>query len=62
MTDMDTKERGALTRVWPRIKLLLCKFHIRQCWTNKRESLLGKKETDFFKIQVEKRLRTLEEL
>ena len=34
ITDTDYKERGALTRVWSGIRLLLCYFHIRQCWTN----------------------------
>lgn len=34
ITDTDTKERGALLDVWPEIWLLLCCFHIRQCWTN----------------------------
>jgi hypothetical protein len=39
ITDTDAKERGALQDVWPRIWLLLCKFHIRQCWTNRRKAL-----------------------
>ena len=39
MTDTDLKERGALVAVWPDIILLLCKFHVRQCWTNKRKAL-----------------------
>ncbi|KAL0061006.1 hypothetical protein AAF712_012179 [Marasmius tenuissimus] len=28
ITDTDTKERGALLKVWPDIILLLCKFHV----------------------------------
>lgn len=39
MTDTDFKERGALATVWAYILLLLCRFHIRQCWTNKRRVL-----------------------
>lgn len=31
ITDTDTKERGALLDVWPDIRLLICKFHLRQC-------------------------------
>jgi MULE transposase domain len=61
ITDTDTKERAALIHTWPKIKLLLCKFHIRQCWTNKREALLGKGGTDFFKMHVEKRIRSFED-
>lgn len=30
-------ERNALFHVFPNIWLLLCKFHLRQCWTNHRE-------------------------
>ncbi|KAI0258025.1 hypothetical protein BC834DRAFT_837033, partial [Gloeopeniophorella convolvens] len=40
ITDTDAKERGALIATWPSITLLLCKFHLRQCWTNKRIHLL----------------------
>jgi len=61
ITDTDTKERGALIKTWPTIKLLLCKYHLRQCWTNKREALLGKGAVDFFKSHVENRLRSLEQ-
>lgn len=39
ITDTDTKERLALVRLWPPIILLLCQFHVRQCWTNKRKKL-----------------------
>lgn len=39
ITDTDTKERGALLAVFPFIILLLCKFHLRQCWTNRRKTL-----------------------
>lgn len=40
ITDTDTKERAALLQTWPSVILLLCRFHIRQCWTNKRRALL----------------------
>lgn len=40
ITDTDTRERTALSTVWPGIKLLLCKFHVRQCWTNRRNKTL----------------------
>ncbi|KAL6298230.1 hypothetical protein BKA93DRAFT_711361, partial [Sparassis latifolia] len=60
MTDTDTKERGALLIVWENILLLLCKFHVRQCWTNKRSALLGKTES-YWRTYVEKRLQILEE-
>jgi len=62
ITDTDTKERGALTMVWPQIWLLLCKFHIRQCWTNHRKKLLRQGRTpNFPKQQVQVRLRALED-
>lgn len=62
ITDTDFKERGALVQNWPQIKLLLCKFHLKQCWSNKRDTLLTKKNEDYFKnhsmtrlIEFEKR-------
>ncbi|KAG8958634.1 hypothetical protein FRC03_008953 [Tulasnella sp. 419] len=39
ITDTDLKERRALVEVFPTIVLLLCKFHLRQCWTNKMKAL-----------------------
>ncbi|EIM91383.1 uncharacterized protein STEHIDRAFT_153027 [Stereum hirsutum FP-91666 SS1] len=60
ITDTDTKERGALNIAWPGVILLLCKFHVRQCWTNKRTSLLGKRVESVWKSHVQNRLRTLE--
>ncbi|KIP05535.1 hypothetical protein PHLGIDRAFT_119764 [Phlebiopsis gigantea 11061_1 CR5-6] len=59
ITDTDVKERGALIRVWDSIILLLCRFHVRQCWTNKRNSVLGKESTPE-RDHVEKRLQNLE--
>jgi hypothetical protein len=63
ITDTDTKERAAMLAVWPSITLLLCKFHLRQCWTNRRKTLLKMGKTfNFSKTQVQSRLRALEEL
>lgn len=45
MTDADFKERKALTNVWPNIHMLLCMFHVSQCWKNKINELLGAKGT-----------------
>lgn len=61
MTDTDTKERGALLRIWPDIILLLCKFHVRQCWKNKRSTLFNKQVTHW-KSYLESRAQNLEEL
>ncbi|PKY59115.1 hypothetical protein RhiirA4_514390 [Rhizophagus irregularis] len=40
ITDTDHKERLALLEVWPHIHLLLCEFHIIQCWENKMKQVL----------------------
>jgi hypothetical protein len=64
ITDTDTKERGALQDVWPGIWLLLCKFHVRQCWTNYRKSLkfLSSKgaNASFWNQHIHGRLQDLE--
>ncbi|KAG8869638.1 hypothetical protein FRB97_000915 [Tulasnella sp. 331] len=61
ITDTDTKERAALLAVFPALILLLCKFHLRQCWTNKRRTSLGSCEgSDYAKQQVKSRLQGLE--
>lgn len=60
ITDTDTKERGALLDVWPEIWLLLCRFHVRQCWTNRRKKLLSMKDPDFWRQHVLQRARDLE--
>lgn len=52
ITDTDTKERGALLRVWAKMILLLCKFHLRQCWTNNRKKVLKCEAHEFWKNQV----------
>lgn len=61
MTDTDTKERGALLKVWPLILLLLCRFHIRQCWTNRRSSLIKTLAGSTWHEYTNKHLHTLEE-
>lgn len=61
ITDTDTRERGAILTVWPHTTLLLCKFHTRQCWTNKRKLLVKGSETQtFHKDQIIRRLQNLE--
>ena len=60
ITDTDPKERGALQDVWPCIWLLLCCFHLRQCWTNWCKRLLSAKDADFWKHHVLQRVRDLE--
>ena len=60
ITDTDTKERGALLFVWPFICLLICRFHLRQCWTNYRKTAVRGKENDFWKDQIRNTLRAVE--
>jgi hypothetical protein len=67
ITDTDTKERAALLQIWPNILLLLCKFHVRQCWTNKRRALLreghassAQTALSFWWEHINGRLQTLE--
>ena len=63
ITDTDTKERGALINTWPSITLLLCRFHLRQCWTNKRNLLLRSgQNTNFFKAHVTSSIHDLDKL
>ncbi|KAF8960687.1 hypothetical protein BDZ97DRAFT_1760510 [Flammula alnicola] len=67
ITDTDTKERAGLLRTWSCIILLLCRFHVRQCWTNKRRALLSSRDgqadgaTSFWREHIVGRLRTLEQ-
>lgn len=61
MTDTDTKERGAMTSVWPGMILLLCHFHVRQCWKNRRKQLKLGSIASFWGQFIEQRLRDLEE-
>lgn len=62
ITDTDTKERSALLDVWPAIWLLLCKFHVRQCWTNNRKAILrDSKASPYWNDYVRTRLCQLEE-
>ncbi|KIJ37161.1 hypothetical protein M422DRAFT_260318 [Sphaerobolus stellatus SS14] len=62
ITDAGTKERGALTLTWPSIWLILCKFHVRQCWSNHRKKALkiGRSQ-DFPKLQIQSRICAVEE-
>jgi hypothetical protein len=43
LTDNDSKERGALLRVWEDITLLLCRYHLRQSWGNARRDKFPKR-------------------
>jgi hypothetical protein len=63
ITDTDVRERGALQLVWLHIWLLLCKFHLRQCWTNKRKTLklVPSQEAHFWKDYIHGQLLSLEE-
>jgi hypothetical protein len=57
--DTDTKERSALLDVWINICLLICKFHLQQCWTNHQKKLLGGKpgsKPDFWKDHIRDQL------
>ena len=47
IADTDTKWGGALKDVWPCIWLLLCCFHLWQCWTNQHKRSLTAKDADF---------------
>ena len=60
ITDTDTKECGALLDIWPNIWLLLCQFHLRQCWTNRRKTLMSGKDPDFWRQHVLRRAQELE--
>ncbi|KAJ3523870.1 hypothetical protein NM688_g8655 [Phlebia brevispora] len=59
ITDTDLMERGALLRVFPRIWLLICQFHIRQSWKNHRASAL--KGISRTHAQLRARLKALED-
>ena len=62
ITDTDTKECGALTMTRPGIWLILCRFHIKQSWTNHQKKLLKVGQNlDFPKLQVHSCLKDLEE-
>ena len=60
ITDMDTKEWGALLQVWPGIVLLLCNFHLCQCWTNHCKTALQFKSSDFWRDCTDSWLQVLE--
>ncbi|KIJ47382.1 hypothetical protein M422DRAFT_248771 [Sphaerobolus stellatus SS14] len=62
ITDTDTKERGALITIWPALFLLLCKFHVRNAWANRRKMLIKMGTVMVFaKQQVVSRLRSLDQ-
>ncbi len=56
MTDTDFRERAALVNVWPDIYLLICLFHVGQCWNNKKIECLGRGGTQEV-IAFRKKLR-----
>ena len=59
ITDTDLMERGALVLVFPKIWLLICKFHLRQSWRNHRNKVLkGKTPTH---VLLKKKLKSLED-
>ncbi|KAI0048580.1 hypothetical protein FA95DRAFT_1605087 [Auriscalpium vulgare] len=65
ITDTDPKERGALIIVWMAIILLLCLFHVRQCWTNKRHALIDKvagEVTSYWRVQTQEQIHNLEKI
>ncbi|CAK5263805.1 unnamed protein product [Mycena citricolor] len=66
ITDTDLCERAALLQVWTEIWLLLCKFHLRQCWANKQRTLklsaLGSSVSEeFWDGYISQQLLSLEE-
>lgn len=61
MTDTDLKERAALAKIWEHIILLLCRFHLRQCWTNKRKALRISPGLSHYRTALYSRLFNLEE-
>ena len=59
ITDTDLMERGALILVFPRIWLLICRFHLRQSWRNHRNKVLKGKSPAH--ILLKKRMKSLED-
>ncbi|TFK45581.1 hypothetical protein OE88DRAFT_1649199 [Heliocybe sulcata] len=59
ITDTDLMERRALIQIFPRIWLLICKFHLRQSWRNHRNWLI--KGNSPVHMTVKNRLRRVEE-
>lgn len=58
ITDCNTRERSAFLDVWPSVWLLLCKFHLCQCWTAKRKTVL--KGTSYWKYHIQSRFHDIE--
>lgn len=71
MTDCDTKERKAISQIWPDAYLLICLFHISSNWKNKLNQLLGsygsketiklRKEIKIFIRGILMRIKTIED-
>lgn len=71
MTDCDTKERKAISLIWPDAYLLICLFHISSNWKNKLNQLLGscgsketiklRKEIKIFIRGILMRIKTIED-
>lgn len=60
ITDTDTKEHSTFSTVWPGIILLLCKFHLHQCWRNHQKTALRCAGAEFWKNHVQDSLGCLE--
>ncbi|KZT32968.1 hypothetical protein SISSUDRAFT_1037372 [Sistotremastrum suecicum HHB10207 ss-3] len=61
ITDSDTRERAALVTTFPSITLLLCRFHLRQSWTNQRKQILKKVKNSYWHSQAVTLIRELEQ-
>ncbi|KAF5367007.1 hypothetical protein D9758_003847 [Tetrapyrgos nigripes] len=61
ITDTDVCKQNALICLWANIILLLCKFHVTQCWTNSRKAKVTGKQEDVIKADIVKRLKSLEQ-
>lgn len=59
ITDTDLMERGALILLWPKIWLLICKFHLRQSWKNHRNKVVKGKSQEH--TDMRSRLHRLED-
>ena len=59
INNTDLMERGALVLVFPRIWLLICKFHLHQCWKNHQCKVLKGKSLE--QTDLKQRLFHLED-
>lgn len=39
VTDYDTREKNAISSVWPNCLQVLCRFHVWQAWINKMNAI-----------------------